>query len=70
MLGHFKSGKEEIDQIIKKKDKVEDLLGDEIAINSGMIIWGTKIVFQTTLSGWRNEVLCRELELIKQEKEK
>ena len=55
VIGQVKGFKEEVDQMIKKKDKVEDLLGENMQDNSGMFIDGTRYGFNACLNSRQRE---------------
>ena len=65
ILGQVRGIKEEVETMTRKKEKVADLLGPEIEEHSGLIIEGERRSYKKKLQQWRDEALCREIELMK-----
>ena len=65
ILGQVRGIKEEVETITRKKEKVADLLGQEMKEHLGMIIEGERRSYKRKLQQWRDESLCREIELMK-----
>ena len=65
ILGEVRGIKYEVETMTRKKEKVADLLGEEMQENSGMNIEGEHRSYKRNLQKWRDEALCREIELMK-----
>ena len=49
----------------RKKEKVADLLGEEMEEQSGLRLDGERRLYKRNLKKWRDEALCREIQLMK-----
>ena len=65
ILGQVKGIKEEVETMTRKKEKVADLLGANMEEHSGLVIEEEHTSYKRKLQQWRDEALCREIELVK-----